>query len=311
MGDVLRAALALKILVPLAMSVAAARQREHQQVNVLVDSLMTCAGVGLLLYVCVSLIHNWGTLDKGDLAQQLVLPVWLTIGVLPFIYVMGLLAAYELAFLRIGWKSKTRRWVRMRQKAALLTSFHMKATEIGALGGAWQFKLDEATSFSAARRVVAEFRRAQEDAAREAHEKEERLVRHAGGDGVDEDGRRLDRREFDATTHALRWVGTCHMGWYRNNDAERYRADLLSFVLDGYAGRQLPSPHGVEMRVSDDGQKWFAWRRTVGGWVFAIGAAGPPLDQWEYDGPEPPTGFPGNDPAWGTGPHRHEVNVNW
>jgi hypothetical protein len=101
------------------------------------------------------------------------------------------------------------------------------------------------------------------------------------------------------------------MGWYRNNDADRYRADLLSFVLDGYAARHLPSPHGVEMRVSDDGQKWFAWRRTVGGWVFAIGAAGPPPDQWEYDGPEPPTGFPGEDPAWGTTPHRQVANVNW
>ncbi len=53
------------------------------------------------------------------------------------------------------------------------------------------------------------------------------------------------------------------------------------------------------------------WRRTVGGWVFAIGAGGPPPDQWEYDGPEPPTGFPGEDPGWGTSPHRQEANVNW
>ncbi len=292
-------------------SVVAARQREHQQVKALVDGLMTCAGLGLLLYVSVSLINNWASLDKGDLAQQLVLPVWLTIGVLPFIYLLGLLAAYELAFLRIDWKSKTSQWARLQQKAVLLTSFHMKATEIGAFDGPWQFRLAEATSFRAARRVIAKFRQAHAEAARETREKEARLVRYAGVDGVDEDGRRLDRREFDATADALRWIGTCQMGWYRNNDAGRYRADLLSFVLDGYACRQLPSPHGIEMRISDDGQKWFAWRRTIGGWVFAIGAAGPPPDQWEYDGPEPPTGFPGEDPAWGTSPHREEVNVNW
>lgn len=293
------------------MSVVAARQREHRQVRAVVDGILTCAGIGLLGYVSVSLINDWESLDKADLAQQLALPIWLTIGVLPFIYVLGLFAAYELAFVRVGWKSKAGRWARAQQKAALLTSFHMRATEIGAFGGSWQFRLAEAVSFRAARQVIAEFRRAQVDAAREAEEREERLVRYAGVEGTDEDGRRLDRREFDATTDALRWIGTCQMGWYRNNDADRYRADLLSFVLDGYAARHLPSPHGVEMRVSTDGQKWFAWRRTAGGWVFAIGAAGLPPNQWEFDGPEPPTGFPGEDPAWGTSPHRQEANVNW
>ncbi|MCC6227028.1 MAG: hypothetical protein IT195_11570 [Microthrixaceae bacterium] len=300
------------VLALLAMlSVVAAQQREHHQVRAVVDGVLTYAGIGLLVYVSVSLLNNWGSLDKGDLAQQLVLPMWLTIGVLPFIYALGLFAAYELAFVRIDWKSKAGRWARLRQKAALLTSFHVKATEVGAFTGPWQFRLAEAGSFRTARKVIADFRRARVDAAREAQEREERLARYAGVEGTDEDGRRLDRREFEATADALRWIGTCQMGWYRNNDAGRYRSDLLSFVLDGYAARRLPSPHGVEMRVSDDGQKWFAWRRTVGGWVFAIGAAGPPPDQWEYDGPEPPRGFPGEDSLWGTSPHRQDANVNW
>ena len=42
-----------------------------------------------------------------------------------------------------------------------------------------------------------------------------------------------------------------------------------------------------------------AWRRTIAGWCFAIGAAGPPPDQWLDDGPNPPRGFPGEDPEWG------------
>jgi hypothetical protein len=65
------------------------------------------------------------------------------------------------------------------------------------------------------------------------------------------------------------------------------------------------------MRVSKDGQKWFAWRRTISGWVFAIGAAGPPPDQWEYDGADPPAGFPGEGPAWGTSAFGRDRNVNW
>ena len=84
------------------------------------------------------------------------------------------------------------------------------------------------------------------------------------------------------------------MGHYRNRG--RYRTDLLDFALDGSGGQDLPNPHGVEMRVSTDGHRWMAWRRTITGWVFAIGAAGPPPDQWEYDGAVPPDGFPGEDP---------------
>jgi hypothetical protein len=292
-------------------SVVAARKPEHRAAKRLADGLLLMASAALLLYVVVSLVNNWGSIDKGDLLQQFALPVWLTVGVLPYIYAVGLLAAYELAFLRIGWKSEAGWWPRTRAKLVLLTSFHAKAREVGAFSGPWQFKLAAATSFRDGRRLVKEFRQAQRDAARDAEEKAARLDLYAGVDGFDEDGRRLDRREFEEITDALRWIATCQIGWHNNNQAGRYRSDLLDFVLDGFAGRHLPQPKGVEMRVSKDGQKWFAWRRTISGWVFAIGAAGPPPDQWEYDGADPPAGFPGEDPAWGTSAFGQDCNVNW
>ena len=277
----------------------------------MVDGLIVVASVALLLYVVVGLVNNWASLDKVDLLQQFALPVWLTLGVLPYIYVVGLFAAYELAFIRINWKSEVGWWARTRAKLVLLTSFHAKARDVGAFSGPWQFKLASATSFRDGRRVVDAFRNAQHGEARAVEEEHSRLVRFAGIDGVGEDGRRLDRREFDETMSALRWIGTCQMGWYNNNQTQRYRTDLLDFILKGSAGDRLPNPSGVHMRVSDDGQKWFAWRRTVSGWVFAIGAAGPPPDQWEYDGPDPPGGFPGEDPAWGVMSFSQEANVNW
>src|SRR5438067_443242 len=82
-------------------------------------------------------------------------------GVLPYIYAVGLLSAYELAFLRIGWKSDRGWWARTRAKLALLASFHVKARDVGDFSGPWQFKLASATSFSDARRVIGEFRQAQ------------------------------------------------------------------------------------------------------------------------------------------------------
>jgi hypothetical protein len=293
------------------LSVVAAQRREHHQVKRLVDGLILIASIGLLLYVVVNLVGHWDSLDKVDLLQQFALPVWLSIGVLPYIYALGLFSAYQLAFRRMDWKSEAGWWQRARLKLALLTSFHVRAHEIGSFSGSWQLKLASATSLRQGRRVIAEFKQVEVDTARETEENRARLTQYAGVDGVDESGRRLDRREFGETTAALRWLGTCQMGWYRNNDADRYRPDLLNFVFDGVAGERLPDPHGVTMRVSADGQKWFAWRRTISGWVFAIGSAGPPPDQWEYDGPEPPTSFPGEDPAWGTTSFNQEVNVNW
>lgn len=141
------------------------------------------------------------------------------------------------------------------------------------------------------------------------HLGDDRLRRYAGSDETDREGRRLDRREFKETTDALRWVATCQMGWYRRND--RYRPDLLDLLSDDFTRHGLPSESGITMRVAKKGQAWYAWRRTITGRCFAIGSSGPPPDQWELDGPEPPKGFPGQDITWGESAFANEVNRNW
>jgi hypothetical protein len=161
---------------------------------------------------------------------------------------------------------------------------------------------------------VAQFQRERRDEERAAIEEQERLRRYAGSDETDGEGRRLDRGEFKETMRALRWLATCEEGWYHNEDhgGPQYRADLLEALgNDFFSGYGLPPDPGITIEVSNDGQAWYAWRRTVTGWCFAIGAAGPPPDQWEYDGPEPPHGFPGRDRRWGERPFSDGVNPNW
>jgi hypothetical protein len=87
------------------------------------------------------------------------------------------------------------------------------------------------------------------------------------------------------------------MGWYRNRGG-RYRADLLELLGD-FTSQGLPEDHGITLHVAKNGKSWWAWRRTVTGWCFAIGAVGPPPDQWEFDGPEPPHGSLGKIRAGG------------
>jgi len=166
----------------------------------------------------------------------------------------------------------------------------------------------DASSLRAAIAVVDEF---EEDLRRRAQKEEdaaERLIRYADVAGVDEDGQRLDRREFEETTRALQWIATCQMGWGRRETG--YRADILDVVGD-LTSHGVPGDGGIQVRVSPDGGSWYAWRRTVSGWVFAIGAAGPPPDEWQYDGPQPPLGFPGESPDWGSGPLHYDAAPNW
>jgi len=124
----------------------------------------------------------------------------------------------------------------------------------------------------------------------------QRLIDNIGVVGTDESGRQLDQREFRETRDALRFLATCHMGHYQNR-GQRYRADLLPIVESHFVRDGLPEDHGVETHVSRDGQRWYATRQVVTGWWFAIGADGPPPDEWLYDGPEPPEGFP-NERQW-------------
>lgn len=135
-------------------------------------------------------------------------------------------------------------------------------------------------------------------------------MRYAGSDEVDERGRLRDRREFRETISALRWLHTCQMGWYRR-DPVGYKPDLIERFQDDFTRHGLPIPSGIRLVVSKDGRTWYAWRRTIGGHYFAIGAASPPPDEWLYDGTAPPQGFPGLAPEWGNEPFSETTAPNW
>lgn len=141
------------------MSVVAAQRQEHREAKKVVDLLIVSVSLTLLLFVTANLIENWDAVDKGSLLLQVALPIWMTVGLLPYVYIVGLYAAYETAFLRLAWRSSGSWWERLRVKLALLASFHVKARELGRLSGPWQMQLAQATSFRGARAVVHEFRR--------------------------------------------------------------------------------------------------------------------------------------------------------
>jgi hypothetical protein len=177
-----------------------------------------------------------------------------------------------------------------RQQLAILIYAGPRLSMLRDLRGTPDYDVVNADGFQEALRAIRQARqarRAEEEAQGAAAR---RLVDNAGLDGWGDDGQRLDQREFAETRKALQWLATCHMGHYRGND--RYRPDLLTVVEPHFTRDGLPEDHGIVMEVADDGGSWYAYRRTVSGWCFGVGAAGPPPDQWCYDGPSPPSDFP-------------------
>ncbi len=281
---------------------------EFRQGKRVLEALL--AGIVFLFlgYTIVQFHAQWTQLDQQALFLKFALPAWLTIGVLPFIYVLSLYLVYDAALRGVNWATSDWRG-RWRTRFVLVRDFRLRRNELRSFTWMWIKRAAVAPDVTGARAVVQQFRDEQRAAAQAKRDAEERLRRFAGSNRTDTEGRRLDRREFRETIEALRFLATCQMGWYRGGHYDRER--LLSVVGHDFTRHGLPRDHGIAVRVAKDGQAWYAWRRTITGWCFAIGSAGPPPDQWEFDGPEAPSGFPGKASEWGSGPFSDEVNRNW
>ena len=298
------------VAVPSLMVAVADQKPEYKSVKAFCERVLALIGLALFALAARQVYLDWHQLDARELLLDIALPGWLTVGLVPFLYLFSIYIAYDAIFRRISWE-KAAKGSRWRSRLALLSVLHFRAGTVRKLAPYWYVtrKLGEAQTFSAARGVVAEFLDTLSRREQAKLDEEERLRRYSGSPKLDDEGRRLDRREFAETIHALHWLATCQMGWHRNGGG--YRRDMLRVLGDDFTRHGLPRESGITLHVAQDGQSWYAWRRTVTGWCFAIGAAGPPPDQWTYDGPEPPKGFPGKDSSWGDGPFADRVNRNW
>jgi hypothetical protein len=291
------------------LAVAAHRDPDQRPVAYVAEGLLLAVWFGLITFSVVQVIRQWDTLDLRLLSLEFALPVWLTVGVLPFVYAMAFYAAYEAAFVRVDRAVGCRR-ARVRVKLALLLVCRLHLRDLDALNLQWLQHAGGATSLSGTLQLLRRFRLTRPAVAPDQQNGRERVVPSAEVHRPDGNREQLDHREFDQTKRALRSVANCQMGWYRHRGGS-YRLEL-SAVLDSCAELHgLPAAHGIELHVSPDGRRWWAGRRTTSGWFFAIGAAGPPPDLWEYDASIPPGGFPGLHRDWGDDPFSFAACANW
>jgi len=151
------------LLLPVVTSLAmldqfAGTDQKYRPAKRLFDVILTGIGLAVLAYVTVTLIANWHQQNPLHDVRELALPVWLTIGAVPYIFGVGLFFNYEWAFRRLAQSSKDLNSVR-RAKLALLVEFNVRSDRVGAFNDPWITRLTEAHNFSEARNVVRQFLR--------------------------------------------------------------------------------------------------------------------------------------------------------
>ncbi len=265
-------------------------RQEHHRATRLAFGYLLLFGVAALAWGITRLVSDWEDTDKSLLWRELVMPFWLTTVALAFMSLFALYMTYAATFSVMHYQSAA--GFSWRHRLAVLIRCGPRLRAIRAARPTAPWLANESGFRSTWRwtgRVLREdrYQRAEEAA------KAQRLTDNAGVVGTDSAGRQLDQRQHAETMRALRWLHTCHIGHYRKQ-GNRYFASL-EVIIDSLSDKyDLPRPNNIEMHITSDGQSWYATRQTVTGYWFAIGAAGPPTDQWFYDGPTSPSDFPHN-----------------
>jgi hypothetical protein len=275
------------------MSAVAGMKPETRAVKQFVDRLTALVGVLLLIATAAYLVRNWEQLDKSALALTFVLPIWLTVATLPFVFLFSLLANYETTFVRIDFFAHDNPKGRRRAKLALLTTYGLRNRELHRFAGLGPQELARAESWVEARRIIAFYRAKARLEDVEKDLKAKRVARYAGVSGTDWEGQPRDQREFEDTKRALNDLHMFHSPQHKNG---RYREDIMT-VVGGLLSKTFPESE-IVMTIGPKARSWWAWRRTEGGWVFGIGANGAPPDEWTWRGPEPPKRGPGPGTGW-------------
>ncbi len=269
---------------------------EHREVEYLANGLLGFIGLCLLVYTTRLISSTWDADQLSDAVAIFVLSVWLPLALIPFVYILAFLMRVETILTMLPFVND-RRQPPSRVRLAGIWGLHLSTRLAAEFSGQWRGRLATSGSFHAALGSMREFRRAVKQRDRRLEAYNQRQLRMAGHDGADEHGLRLDRREFAATKRELTNLCFMQMGWYRNQ-GNRYRAELLDIMGD-LSSKGLPTDHGIRLGVRRDGQAWRAWRQTPGGWYFGVGGTRELLHQWQYDGPNPPSGYPSpKSPGW-------------
>ncbi|RJQ07149.1 MAG: hypothetical protein C4558_10150 [Dehalococcoidia bacterium] len=141
-----------------ALGAVAETESRFLPVKRLVEALLAAFGLAVFAFVVWRVTTSWTSLDGGQLARELVLPLWMAIGVIPFLLAMGLLSAYEQTYLRLRFAHQDRRlpWY---VGIAVLGGLNVRIDAVARLRYPWLAEIAGTASLREAWLVVRKYRR--------------------------------------------------------------------------------------------------------------------------------------------------------
>lgn len=76
---------------------------DHKPVKILCEVLLAAIGFALFIYTVRQVYLGWDGIDGRSLPLEFALPIWLTAGLLPFLYILSFYVVYDAAFRGINW----------------------------------------------------------------------------------------------------------------------------------------------------------------------------------------------------------------
>jgi hypothetical protein len=149
--------LLLPTIVFLAMlSAFASSDEKYRPAKHLADGLLITIGIALTSFVTLRLVRDWDEVVTVHSGLSFILPIGLTIAVLPLVYAVGLGSSYEIARQRIDFATKDEA-ARRRAKRALFRVLHVRREAVACFVGRWPSRLAHSGSSREARTVVREY----------------------------------------------------------------------------------------------------------------------------------------------------------
>ena len=103
-------------------------------------------------------VANWSQVTTKEHLLELILPAWLTVGFLPFLYVISVLVAYQSAFTQIKWSLRDREALVWKAQLAMVSVLGGGARYAGKFTNGWIEDAASAGSLQGMRTVIKQFR---------------------------------------------------------------------------------------------------------------------------------------------------------
>lgn len=276
-----------------------ASKPEYGQVKRAIDFVLGLAGFILVLVVAVLTVGRFDEIDWLTQGLSLALPVWLTLGLLPFIGALSFWSRFDHIYVHVKAEAPTWKHT-FRGMTVVFMRLGVRPKSLKAFVGYWPRQLAVAENFRGARHVVTDFLA---DQSRRQQEEQERLKRqkmHEGSTAVDEDGRRLDRRGFDETKTSLLTLASLQAGHFQRTG--QYATGLDDLLPRSMAKVIKIDPAQIVVNANDAGDEYCMYAGTPANFYFGVAGRNGEHPTWLYAGDTQPLGGIDTD-DW-----RHVVN---